>query len=621
MTGGRFPLARGAAFLLLMLALAPGSTSCAKRASGRQTTLPSPRSGAIATTPVKLPPGVIARAHGKQGVIAVEDRRGSRVLTIDGVVQGGVRAVQDGMGVQADPMVHLVTALSKEPQSALVIGLGTGRTVTELAGKVPRVEAVELEPLVARYAREHFAYQGHVAVMDGLEYLRASDMKYDLILMDAFSGLEPVPHLVSASAIRTMQRRLTEGGVIAMRMNQVPGSAVVKGLLDRLPYSHVYGDGLGGERQNLYLVSSRHRGALNVKDRSGIALRPIRLPEILEEGVKLAALIGKAAGRGAVEISLVGYLIREQASGALALDLSHQEMGAVRYLLSGKKTRLLESHLSGVRQFPTLGGIPSDGDTASTLRPLLGGGGSKRSDCRHSPVVVALRGKARLISVSHPDWQYARDNRHRRSPLEPRIPWGGVLYALEVTEVLGVLPLERWRRLQSRDLAPLLRAAASALARGDLASASEALVRHQMLLRTRLSKFGPLLHLLEGYREVEALASKLNGCCNAPDERRRMLQAAVICDESSLYFNWVNPEMKQVFAALRGCAEHLYSRLSRNPDAPLAPTAAARLMDLWRDRARDLPEHRAARLRARIGKLNARFGGKLEPRTSAPKLP
>jgi len=79
--------------------------------------------------------------------------------------------------------------------------------------------------------------------------------------------------------------------------------------------------------------------------------------------------------------------------------------------------------------------------------------------------------------------------------------------------------------------------------------------------------------------------------------------------------------MKQVFAALRGCAEHLYSRLSRNPDAPLAPTAAARLMDLWRDRARDLPEHRAARLRARIGKLNARFGGKLEPRTSAPKLP
>ena len=592
----------------------------AKRASVEAAGRPLAPPRNIGVAEERLPKGVLARVRGKQGLIAVQEREGLRALTIDGVVQGAIRVGSEGDKILADPMVALVSSLAKPITSALVIGLGTGRTASELAMKVVKVEAVDLEPQVIAFARKYFGYQGHAAAADGLEYLRKTRKSYDLILMDAFSGRDPVARLVSKDAIKTMQQRLNANGVISIRLNQAPDGALLNGLLTRLPYTHVYGDGVGKERQNLYLVSSQNRGALNVKERSRLAVRPIKLPEILEEKNKLAVTSTPGAPPGTADISLIGYLIREKASGALALDLPHTEMGAIRYMLAGDEVAALAQLLPKNPLFPTQGAISSDGDTSKTLRPLPGGGGFMRSDVRHSMVAVALRGRARLLSVVHPDVPCFDNIRFRCSRLEPRIPWGGVLYELEITKVVGVLPLKQWTRMHARALSPILRRARRTIAGGDLELGSKALQEYLTKIESQLSTFGPMVRRLEGYGEASFLSTKLQKCCPGLVGRERTIQSAVTCDDLSQFSAWVNPDMKLVSASLRNCAERLYAYLSKEPDAPNASMAAARLVYLLEDRASDLPRKKAARLRARVQVLNKRFGGMLKPHRSVPEL-
>ena len=107
---------------------------------------------------------------------------------------------------------------------------------------------------------------------------------------------------------------------------------------------------------------------------------------------------------------------------------------------------------------------------------MLGGGGAKRSDVRFSPVVAALEGRARFRSLVHPDSRYqrGRDGKRPAGPVgDARLPYGGVLYDLEVTRVLWVLDKAGWAALQSR-LRPLLRPAELALRKGRFAAASAA---------------------------------------------------------------------------------------------------------------------------------------------------
>ena len=163
-----------------------------------------------------------------------------------------------------------------------------------------------------------------------------------------------------------------------------------------------------------------------------------------------------------------------------------------------------------------------------------------RSDVRHSMVAVALRGRARLLSVVHPDVPCLDQIRFRCSRLEPRIPWGGVLYELEITEVVGVLPLKQWTRMHSSALNPLLRKANRAIARGDLDLGSKALKEYLTKIESKLSTFGPMVRRLEGYGEAAFLSTKLHKCCPGLESRNRTIQSAVTCDDLSQFSAWVN---------------------------------------------------------------------------------
>jgi len=527
--------------------------------------------------------GVLARARGRGGVeLRVEQRGDRRLLFIGDTLHAAVpwRAGRPDPAA-VDPVVELARALRPAARTALVIGLGSGKTAGDLARAGFQVTAVEIDPAVIELARTHFGYRGAAVAQDGLAYLRDEERAFDLVLMDAFAGLEPPPELVTAAAIELLRRRTAAGGLTALRMHGAPGDRIVgdvRARLRRTRAGHYFdlllGSGVGGERQNLYLVASD--APLSAAGAAGLPLWPVPAGELASAAPGAGAPDRAAAGR---ELTVVGYVHR-LAGGALALDLPHQEMGAVRYLLAGDRAARLAGALPDGARFPTRGDIASDGDTSGTLAPLLGGGGVKRSDVRFSPLVAALSGRAHLVALIHPDAASRVPHEVRGDgPTDERLPWGGALYELAVAEVHWTLDRAGWRALEPT-LAPRAAAAAAAARTGDLAGGAERLGEYLAALSAAL---GAHAQLVPAHRAArlwrEALAAEAE---RARGKGGTPFAVAAACDR---VHQRVRPAAglgpaEPLADGLYRCAVDHYERALREQTGAYAYDAAARLLTL-----------------------------------------
>jgi spermidine synthase len=156
--------------------------------------------------------------------IRVVDRKGLRYLLIDG---GTHSIVKPGTPEIHLPYVHaaeLVKELFRGPGDLLLVGLGSGSTAHLFARDGWKVDAVEIDPVVVRVAREHFALRpadAAIQVMDGRRFLASAGRRYDAIFLDAF-GSSSIPfHLVTAEAMAAARARLRPGGVLALNVQAV----------------------------------------------------------------------------------------------------------------------------------------------------------------------------------------------------------------------------------------------------------------------------------------------------------------------------------------------------------------------------------------------------------------
>ena len=594
------PAARLAATALAVAACSaapgPGIEPLAGPASGPVLAGPGSAGPESAGPTAVLPPGVLARAQGVNGVVSVVERDGMRYLLIDDTVQAAVPA--DGARSGPDPIVALIRAARPAARRVLVIGLGSGKTASDLQTAGLQVTAVEIEPAVIDYARRFFGYRGQAIAADGLAYLESTDDSHDVILVDAFSGAEPPRQLVDARAFRTMRKRLRPSGAIVVRGLGEPSDpalvamfqALTGSISDRVPYPLLLGSGVGDEQQNLYLLASaRPINLIAVKD---LPMWPLRIgrggpvsPGAVnrddEPGAGPAA-IGRA-------IRARGYLIRLTENGALALDMPHWEMGALRYLLTGPGARELEARIPSQAVFPTSGEIGSDGDTRKTLRPLLGGGGVMRSDVRFSTVVVEVEGTATLRSVVDPDAApFVPRSLRGDAPTDKLLPYGGALYDLEVDRVSWVFDVAGWNQTR-RILGPSLRAAVKALGRDDLAGAAARIDDYLGKLPSGLPRTIPAMakmaQLRDGIRtEAAALAGKQEAGKLAVGKPTRF-RRAIACDRAaevsqlSSYDNFAADALAIQTALLR-CAERNYRAVASQPRSPHARAATGRLLHL-----------------------------------------
>ena len=126
-------------------------------------------------------------------------------------------------------LVHPAAVAHPDPKRALVIGGGDGGSSEELLkhSTVERVHMAELDPDVIEVAKKHFAKvhrnvfgdaRLQVTVGDGLEYLRRTAVRYDLVSMDLTDPVGPSVELYSPATFALAKGAMASGGALTLHM-------------------------------------------------------------------------------------------------------------------------------------------------------------------------------------------------------------------------------------------------------------------------------------------------------------------------------------------------------------------------------------------------------------------
>ncbi len=121
---------------------------------------------------------------------------------------------------------YMTVAMAYAPAARrlLEIGLGGGTTVSYLNRTFPalRIDAVELDPVVATFARKYFYLKENanlkVTVRDGRVFLVRSQETYDVIMIDAYRGPFVPFHLLTREFYQLVKKHLAKGGVVAQNI-------------------------------------------------------------------------------------------------------------------------------------------------------------------------------------------------------------------------------------------------------------------------------------------------------------------------------------------------------------------------------------------------------------------
>jgi spermidine synthase len=152
--------------------------------------------------------------------IEVLDREGKRWLYLDGCVH--THLPLSGWARPTDSYVvgfEMLPGFRPDARSMLLIGLGGGALLRLLSGEAYETTVVEIDPIVARVAREHFRTvpeDVEVITQDARPWVRRTDRRFDLVALDV-CGSDLMPeHLSTVEFFRDLKGVLSPGGVVAM---------------------------------------------------------------------------------------------------------------------------------------------------------------------------------------------------------------------------------------------------------------------------------------------------------------------------------------------------------------------------------------------------------------------
>ena len=134
-----------------------------------------------------------------------------------------------------------------DPRHAMMIGLGGGtisNVLTELYPKLT-IDLVEIDEAVVRVARDYFDFREsantNVFIQDGRVFTRRAKIqgkKYDLIILDAYTGDYIPEHLMTQEFLKDVHDLLTPDGIV------VANTFAISKLydLESQTYASVFGD-------------------------------------------------------------------------------------------------------------------------------------------------------------------------------------------------------------------------------------------------------------------------------------------------------------------------------------------------------------------------------------------
>lgn len=170
-------------------------------------------------------PGVVFETDSFYHHIRVTDDGDSRVMDFDNLRQSGMfKDDPTRLKLLYSHYFSLTFAFRPDPTDAAVVGLGGGSLPKAYHKAFPnlRMDAVEIDPEVARVAFEYFALKEderlRVHVQDGRLFFLKNDRKYDVVFLDAYNS-DTVPfHLTTQEFHREIKARLKPGGVVGVNL-------------------------------------------------------------------------------------------------------------------------------------------------------------------------------------------------------------------------------------------------------------------------------------------------------------------------------------------------------------------------------------------------------------------
>jgi spermidine synthase len=216
---------------------------------------------ALAAPKSKLPAGinVLDRSQSLYGLVEViEDlNRGVRLLRSDHSVIGAQFNSDRSAGFAFLHLLEVVRFVRPKAQEALQIGLGIGSLPKALTPHGIKMDVVEIDPEVVRFASQYFDFstRGSVLVEDARTFLRRTASRYDLIVHDTFTGGSTPEHLLSLEVIQRIRTILRPSGVLALNFlgsEDGPATwAVARTLRQVFPVVRTFRDGPRGDQYGI----------------------------------------------------------------------------------------------------------------------------------------------------------------------------------------------------------------------------------------------------------------------------------------------------------------------------------------------------------------------------------
>src|SRR5689334_18427080 len=161
------------------------------------------------------------RKGGPQDLLDFENPMFGRTLVLDGAVQ----TTERDEFIYHEMLAHVPLFAHGAVRRVLIIGGGDGGTLEEVLKhrSVEGVTLVEIDAGVIEASREHLPSIGgkafvderaRIVVGDGLSFVRESEDRFDVILIDSTDPTGPGERLFTRAFYAHCRERLTQGGIL-----------------------------------------------------------------------------------------------------------------------------------------------------------------------------------------------------------------------------------------------------------------------------------------------------------------------------------------------------------------------------------------------------------------------
>jgi spermidine synthase len=179
---------------------------------------------------VKAQEGLLFEDESRYQFIQVVEREGVRRLYLDeGLATHSVwRRDEVLTGGVWDTYLAVPQLLGREPERVAMLGNAAGTAARAYAEYYPgvRIDGVELDPAVSEAGRRYFEMGEipglEVHDLDARAYLRRTNHRYDVIVVDAYRPPYVPFYLATKEFFALVRERLRPGGVVALNVATTP---------------------------------------------------------------------------------------------------------------------------------------------------------------------------------------------------------------------------------------------------------------------------------------------------------------------------------------------------------------------------------------------------------------